>query len=150
MSECKRCKSDKFVKNGMVRGKQRYKCTFCSLNFVEGDERSQELNGVRKALAVILYRLSNYSYEQIGKLFGVSDAMAYRWGEEFEAKMPISCEAEVQPGMTYDDLVTFVADNKDYLGGNKRWLVTKGEVCPGFSVVLFVRRSENDVGHKGS
>ena len=150
MSECKRCKSDKFVKNGMVRGKQRYKCSFCSLNFVEGDERSQELNGVRKALAVILYRLSNYSYDALGKLFGVSDAMAYRWGDEFEAKAPVSREAEPLTGMTYEDLQKFVADNEDYLGGNKRWLVTRGEVCQGFSAVLFVRRSENDVGHKGS
>ena len=150
MSECKRCKSDKFVKNGMVRGKQRYKCSFCSLCFVEGDERSQELNGVRKALAVVLYRLSNYSYDALGKLFGVSGAMACRWGDEFEAKVPVSREADILTGMTYDDLQKFVADNKEYLGGNKRWLVTKGEVCPGFSAVLFVRRSENDVGHKGS
>jgi len=149
MSECKRCKSERFVKNGKVRGKQRYKCSFCSLNFVEGDERSQELNGVRKALAVILYRLSNYSYEELGTLFGVSAAMAHRWGEEYEAKAPVSREADIQTGLKYDDLLKFMADNKEYLGGNKRWFSAKGEVCPGFSAVIFVRRAESDVGHKG-
>jgi transposase-like protein len=40
MVECKNCKSEKVVKSGKVRGKQRYKCMDCGYNFVIGDERT--------------------------------------------------------------------------------------------------------------
>jgi transposase-like protein len=42
MATCKRCGCEQSVKNGKVRGKARYKCKKCGLNFVEGDERVNE------------------------------------------------------------------------------------------------------------
>jgi len=39
MVTCKRCGSDRTVKNGKVRDKARYKCKKCGLHFVEGDGR---------------------------------------------------------------------------------------------------------------
>jgi hypothetical protein len=35
MPVCKNCKSELVVKNGFVRGKQRFLCKACGLNFVE-------------------------------------------------------------------------------------------------------------------
>lgn len=37
MVKCKKCQSENIVKNGKVRGKQRYLCKDCRYNFVEGD-----------------------------------------------------------------------------------------------------------------
>ena len=61
MATCKRCGCERSVKNGKVRGKVRYKCKECGLNFVEGDGRVNESLVVKKALAVILYSLSKAS-----------------------------------------------------------------------------------------
>ncbi|WP_407651239.1 transposase-like zinc-binding domain-containing protein [Candidatus Bandiella euplotis] len=32
-TECKKCSSSKYVKNGNIRGMQRYKCKECGCNF---------------------------------------------------------------------------------------------------------------------
>ena len=55
---CKNCGSDHYQKNGKVRGKQRYKCKACGLNFVEGDER-EKARPEGKALAALLYGRGN-------------------------------------------------------------------------------------------
>lgn len=39
MLSCKYCRSGQLVKNGIVLGKQRYKCKDCVRTFREGDAR---------------------------------------------------------------------------------------------------------------
>ena len=57
MVACKRCGGEQAAKNGKVRGKERYKCKQCRLNFAEGDKRVNASLMIKKALAVILYSL---------------------------------------------------------------------------------------------
>ena len=40
MAECKNCGGKTNKKNGVVRGKQRYKCCDCGYNFTPGDNRT--------------------------------------------------------------------------------------------------------------
>ena len=54
MVNCKDCQGKKIVKNGCVRGVQRYKCKACGLNFIEGDKRFKRETTVKKALCVLL------------------------------------------------------------------------------------------------
>ena len=54
MMHCKQCHSKEIIRNGCVRGVQRYKCNECRLNFVEGDRRQKPQTAVKKALCVIL------------------------------------------------------------------------------------------------
>jgi transposase-like protein len=42
MAGRKNCESEKVAKNGIVRGKQRYKGKECGYNFAEGDGRINE------------------------------------------------------------------------------------------------------------
>ena len=42
MLACKKCASGQFVKNGIVAGKQRYKCKNCNATFRNGDNRTNE------------------------------------------------------------------------------------------------------------
>ena len=47
---CKSCKKSGYVKNGFVRGLQRYKCKFCNCNFTNTLQRSKPQgvnNGVK-------------------------------------------------------------------------------------------------------
>ncbi len=55
MDACKNCGKTEIVKNGRVRGKQRYKCKGCGYNFVTGDGRVDTDAAVKRAFAVILY-----------------------------------------------------------------------------------------------
>ena len=40
---CKRCGSEEYVKNGMMRGKQRFLCKGCGLNFTDTPARGKPL-----------------------------------------------------------------------------------------------------------
>jgi transposase len=67
MPECKNCKSEKVVKSGKVRGKQRYKCKECGYYFVIGDNnRTNEKIAALKALCVLFYSLAKDSYNMLG------------------------------------------------------------------------------------
>jgi transposase-like protein len=66
---CKGCGSEEHVKNGLMRGKQRYRCRACGLNFTDTPPRGMPL--AVKAAAVLLY-VSGLSMNRTAKLLGVS------------------------------------------------------------------------------
>src|SRR3712207_2834531 len=77
---CKRCGSEEHVKNGLMRGKQRYRCKACGLNFTDTPPRGMPL--AMKATAVLLY-LSGLSMNRTAKLLGVSTPTVMTWIERF-------------------------------------------------------------------
>jgi transposase-like protein len=79
MITCKNCQHTHTVKNGFVRGKQRYQCRACGDNFVLGDERHSHATEVKKALCLIFYSLGKASCGFLAKLLGVSRTTTYDW-----------------------------------------------------------------------
>ena len=79
---CKRCGSAKHVKNGLMRGKQRYLCKTCGLAFTDTPARGKPL--ALKAAAVLLY-VSGLSMNRTAKLLGVSTPTVQAWLEQFAA-----------------------------------------------------------------
>src|SRR3954468_5987028 len=77
---CKGCGSGEHVKNGFVRGKQRYRCKACGLNFTDTPPRGMPLRV--KVEAVLLY-LSGLSMNRTAKLLGVSTPSVQAWIERF-------------------------------------------------------------------
>ena len=77
---CKRCGSEERVKNGLMRGKQRYRCRACGLNFTDTPPRGMPLQ--LKATAVLLY-VSGLSMNRTAKLLGVSTPTIQAWIERF-------------------------------------------------------------------
>src|SRR5829696_2112427 len=79
---CKRCGGEEHVKNGLMRGKQRYLCKDCGLNFTDTPPRGKPL--ALKAAAVLLY-VSGLSMSRTAKLLGVSTPTVQAWLEQFAA-----------------------------------------------------------------
>ena len=79
---CKRCGSTEYVKNGLMRGKQRYLCKACGLTFTDTPARGKPL--AMKAAAVLLY-VSGLSMNRTAKLLGVSTPTIQAWLEQFAA-----------------------------------------------------------------
>jgi transposase len=77
---CKRCGSEEHTKNGFMRGKQRYRCRACGLNFTDTPPRGMPL--ALKATAVLLY-VSGLSMNRTAKLLGVSTPSVMAWIEQF-------------------------------------------------------------------
>ena len=77
---CKRCGSEEHTRNGFMRGKQRYRCKACGLNFTATPPRGLPLKV--KATAVLLY-LSGLSMNRTAQLLGVSTPSVMAWIEQF-------------------------------------------------------------------
>jgi transposase len=77
---CKRCGSGEHTRNGFMRGKQRYRCKACGLNFTDTPPRGKPL--ALKITAVLLY-VSGLSMNRTAKLLGVSTPSVMAWIEQF-------------------------------------------------------------------
>ena len=79
---CKRCGSEAHVKNGLMRGQQRYRCKACGLNFTDTPPRGKPL--ALKVGAVLLY-VSGLSMNRTAQLLGVATPTIQAWLEQFAA-----------------------------------------------------------------
>src|SRR5215207_3638860 len=79
---CKRCGRAQQVKNGLMRGKQRYLCKGGGLNVTDTPARGKPL--ALKAAAVLLY-VSGLSMNRTAQLLGVSTPTIQAWLEQFAA-----------------------------------------------------------------
>jgi len=142
MQECKNCKSERTVKSGKVRGKQRYTCKECGYNFVVGDERTNEKIVALKALCVLLYSLGKGSYNMMGKLFGRNRSLIYRWIREagLNTEEP-SINGEITQ-IAFDEMWHYIQSKKRNFGSSKPLTAAAGELSPGFSVVVIAQHSE--------
>src|SRR3954447_21828952 len=77
---CKRCGAEEYVKNGFMKGLQRYRCEACGLNFTDTPPRGMPLR--IEVTAVLLY-LSGLSMNRTAKLLGVSTPSVQAWIERF-------------------------------------------------------------------
>lgn len=141
MSCCKKCASIEVIKNGFVRGQQRYKCKNCGLNFIIGDKRIKTDSAVKRAFAVILYSLGKASYGFIAKLFGVTRPAVQKWLKKEaalleEPEIPLTINE-----MEFDEMWHFVGSKKTKFGSSKRWTVLHGELWHGLSVVVMLQPS---------
>jgi transposase len=141
MPECKNCKSKRVVKNGIVRGKQRYKCKECGYNFVEGDGRTNEKIAAKKAMCVLLYTLSRASYNGLARIFDTWPSLVYRWIVEAGAAWP----DEGVPGdikqIEFDEMWHYVGSKKEKFGSSKPLIVADGELWHGYSAVVILQPS---------
>ena len=95
--ECPKCKSKRFVKNGIVREKQRYKCKECNCNFTQSYQGKKR--PMIKLLACVLY-LNGLGFRRIAAILSegmpvakVNHNSVIQWvkqyGEEIEKTFPV-------------------------------------------------------------
>jgi transposase len=141
MTKCKNCKSDTVVKNGIVRGKQRYKCKECGYNFVYGDGRTNEKVAAKKAMCVLLYTLSKASFNGLARIFDTWPSLVYRWIVEAGIKLPDTAVSGEIKEMEFDEMCNFVGLKKEKFGSSKQLIVADGELWPGCPAIVILKPS---------
>src|SRR5215510_1109798 len=117
MVPCKNCQQTNTIKNGLVRGKQRYKCHACHYLYVVGDERHKPETEVKKALSVILYSLGKASFGFLAKLFGVSRTTTYYWIRDLAATIEEPVIAGDIQEIDFDEMWHFITGSSvSYVG----------------------------------
>ncbi len=141
MPICKRCSSQQVIKNGIVSGKQRYKCKDCNINFREGDNRTSETIQAKKAFCVLFYAMAKGSYRMLGRLLGVHHTQVYRWIRAFGEGLP---EPEVPATITeleFDEMWHFIESKKTNFGSSKPLTVVQGEPWHGCLALVILQHS---------
>ena len=131
---CKRCGSDRSVKNGLMRGKQRHLCKDCGLNFTDTPARGKPL--ALKAAAVLLY-VSGLSMNRTAKLLGVSTPTIQAWLEQFAAAYAQKPEPEGRAVVIkLDEMWHYLKKRPNRSGSGKLGIVLQGGWWTGNAAVV--------------
>lgn len=120
MPKCKKCHCENVVKNGKVRGKQRYRCKECGYNFVEGDARTNEKIQAKKAMCVLQYGLGKGSYNMLAKIYHTWPSLIYRWVKEAGEQLPEPEISEDIKEIEFDEMWHFIGQKKTKSGSSKQ------------------------------
>ncbi len=151
MPYCKNCQSEPCVKNGIIRGKQRYLCKTCGYNFVLGDARTSESIIAKKAMCVIFYSLGKASYNMLAKIFDTWPSLVYRWIKEAGLNTqephisPTIKEMELMELMKLVEMWHYINDKKTKNGSVKPLTVVQGELWHGCSAIVILQHSNDSM-----
>ena len=82
--KCSKCGSNNKVKNGILKGVQRFRCKECEYNYTV-EKRSGEYPKETKRKALQLY-LEGLGFRSIGRILGVSNVSVLNWIRDFGEK----------------------------------------------------------------
>jgi transposase len=143
METCKECGSKETVKNGIVAGRQRYKCKQCGCSFRPGDNRTNDTVIAKRALCILLYAMAKGSYRMLGRILKIDHTLVYRWIRSFGESLP---EPEI-PGdikeLEFDEMWHFIGSKKTNFGSSKPLIVAQGELWPGCSAIVIIKPSSD-------
>ncbi len=142
---CKKCGVSRYVKSGLVRGLQRYKCKDCGCNFTHTPPCGAP--ETKKALAVLLYSKGKSSYRWIGELLDVSGVTVYRWLRAFAESLPEPQLSEDVQEMELDEMWHFLQKKKTSCGSGTLMIALRDAVSPGLSVIV-IRTVSGHYGRK--
>lgn len=78
--KCPKCKSEEKVKDGIVKGKQRYKCKKCAYRYTV--EFYGGMVPFYKRLALLLF-IEGIGFRKISRILGVSNVAVLNWIKAF-------------------------------------------------------------------
>lgn len=109
---CPKCNSDKIVKSGIVKERQRFKCKECNYFFTVS-KFGKKVDNYYIIKALQLY-MEGVSYREIERILGISHVSVMNWVKQFNISRP--------PGEKYNptykilkhkELVDFYADSEN-------------------------------------
>ena len=131
---CKRCGGEEHVRNGLMRGKQRYRCKACGLNFTDTPPRGMPL--AMKVTAVLLY-VSGLSMNRTAKLLGVSTPSVMAWIERFAEVYAQKPEPEGRAVVVeLDEMRHYLKKSRTSPGCGRLGIVLRGEWLTGSAGVV--------------
>ena len=112
---CPNCNSDAYVKSGVIKDRQRYKCKKCDYYFTVNKVGKQiDSYYVNKALQLYLEGLS---YREIERILGISHVSIINWVKKYNVKRPFSFEYHsTYKILNAAELAKYFSTNKNLIG----------------------------------
>jgi len=112
--QCPKCKSEEFIKNGVVKRKQRYKCKACNFRYTV-TQKSTEKPVCLKRFALQLY-LEGLGFRSIGRALNVSNVSILNWVRQFGKQVQSLKSDEPASIVEIDEMHTYVGQKKTING----------------------------------
>ena len=113
--KCPKCKCSKKVKNGHIKGMQRYKCKDCGYNYTV-EKRSGEYSKETKRKALQLY-LEGLGFRSIGRVLGVSNVSILNWIRDFGEKVKdLQSDSNPIEYAELDEMHSYIGNKKTIVG----------------------------------
>ena len=113
--KCPKCSSEKSVKSGLIKERQRYKCKECGCNYTVELKSTAKPKSLKKQ-ALHLY-LEGLGFRSIGRFLGVSNVSVLNWinsfGKEVGELHSASKEIEM---VEVDEMHSYIASKKTVVG----------------------------------
>jgi transposase-like protein len=111
--KCPKCHSEDFVKSGIIKDRQRFKCKQCSYYFTV-QKLGKRIEGEYVVKALQLY-LEGMSFREIERILNVSHVSVMNWVKTYNIKRPnkttnIQPEVQILP---YKSLMELISDQEN-------------------------------------
>ena len=112
--ECPRCKIGEYVKDGILRGLQRYKCKKCLYRYTV-ERKSDVKTKETRRLALEMY-LEGLGFRAIGRILRISYGTVYVWIKEWGSKVSLPRRETPIRIVELDEMHTYVGQKKTTVG----------------------------------
>ncbi len=140
---CPKCNSSSHKNNGIVGGRQRYKCHDCGYNYTV-ELKSTAFSASVKRQALQLY-LEGLGFRSIGRVLGVSHVSVQKWIKKFGQELEnLKSENEISI-VEMDEMHTYIG-NKKNIAGSGLLLIELGKSSSTALLAAEERKLENYSG----
>ena len=113
--KCPRCSSESHSKDGIIKGRQRFKCKDCNYRYTV--EKKSNVKSVEiKRLALEMY-LEGLGFRAIGRILKISYGTVFQWIKKWGEQVDIPKRDEAISIVELDEMHTYVSQKKNY-----RWI----------------------------
>ena len=111
---CPKCKSESRVKNGIIKGQQRYKCKSCGYNY-SVQFKSTATRDYTRRFALMLY-LEGLGFHSIGRLLNVSHVSVINWIKKYGKQLESIKNDQPVNVVELDEIHTYLGRKKTTVG----------------------------------
>ena len=108
--DCPRCSSEHHIKDGIVKGRQRYQCKECQYRYTV-EQKSDVKSPQTRQFALDLY-LEGLGFRAIGRLLKVSHTAVVGWVKQAGKSLELPVEQEPVDVVEVDEMHTYVGKKK--------------------------------------
>ena len=107
MTKCKKCNHTKLVKDGFMKGSQRYKCTSCNYRSIYSQKGYFAPDSIKRK--VLHLYLEGLGFRSIGRLLNYSHVSIYNWIKAFGKKLKTIASKSETKEVEIDEMHTYVS-----------------------------------------
>ena len=108
--KCPRCGSENYCKDGIVQGRQRYKCKACNYHYTVTQKSDVKSSDTRR-MAFEMY-LEGLGFRAIGRLLRISYGTVYQWVKKWGGQLELPARKETIEVVELDELHSYVGQKK--------------------------------------